>query len=238
MPHLLGQVELLALRKLAHNGDRAEYYRTLADWGYAEARLSLGVVGDDTLVGKVANRYAEAAAGQKGYRFSLREWIRISNELMMGDYNARAAIVDSRQAEQGTGAGIDATLSYDQYRSYHAAVFDGERWGKVGIEIWTPHRLVGSRSTGALADIMWASLRASAGWRVLLPVGFTLFSASLLLLLVVWAVNAPTAKNPFVDMKCTRRDVVAALRMLWRDKNFFDPERKYILRRKRLSRRR
>jgi hypothetical protein len=231
MRKLLGQGDLDEIGRLAENGDRKEYYSTLADWGYADARLSLGVVRDDTLLGRIANRYADAAAGEKGYRFHVRDWIRISNELMMGDYNARATRLDLQQAVEGVNAVIDASLSYDEYRRYHAAVFDDERWGRVGIDIWTPERLVGSRSTSTLAEIMWQSLKTSANWPILLP-------APLVLLLLVWAVNAFSAKNPFENLRCTGRDVVAAIGKIRRDKNFFDPTRKTRWPRNRDSRRR
>ncbi|MGR3608641.1 MAG: hypothetical protein ACU0BN_07250 [Sulfitobacter sp.] len=134
MAEKLTQKDIDHLSALVGNGfeqgvdNRDQYYRYLEERGYQYGGLAGGVVREDSVSGRIANAFLAETAAQSGSAINLSDSLRISYDLMVADFEARAALVD----QQGFSGELSAVTHYNNHKN----VFSDPKYG-LGIENWT-----------------------------------------------------------------------------------------------------
>lgn len=126
--------------------NRNEYYRCLLKAGDPYGKLALGVVEQSLFSGRVARRFAECIARQTGVIINDRLWLKISEELMIADFDVRKT--------QYHATGELCFLDWITIRGYHAQVFKDNG---IPAKAWTayiPLNLVGN----AQAPLLWRAM--------------------------------------------------------------------------------
>lgn len=138
------------------NGARVSYYTKLSEFGVQYGELALGVVLEDQVSGRIANKYFMLIADQEGKVVTNAQWAEIGNSLMHSDYESRLS-----NSVQLNGTTYYQEINYESIKNYHQQVFDtlggtvapGEG---VSIKAWTAYMPVETLGTAAW-DLMLAS---------------------------------------------------------------------------------
>lgn len=211
---------------------RKYYYSRLVELEYEEARLSRFVVTDTELIGRFSNRYAEAVAVDRDLDFEVLEWHAIGDVLAqsdLGERNKRIVFERTKKKLEGEPDSIffDVSLGYDEYRRYHAVVFEGwERPNvhgtkvKLGKEAWSLEIVIGDAEKSLVAPL----------WLRLLDVeentGDQLAAFRRVVYSALWNRKRQFGRRLTAIGKAVWLGFRPAVSSLMSDKCFYDPERK------------
>ena len=164
--------------------NRIAYYDYLDSKGYQYGGLARGVVDSSTFSGRIANAFLATSASIDGNSINLTQASKISYELMVADFNARAAEV----RDQGFSNTLPAIQHYENHRivfennglnvgNWTAAEpieYASENWQRLG---YSSQEEAENAALDAMMDIYWGGdnlhISASTLWAAnfLGPVG-------------------------------------------------------------------
>lgn len=172
----LDKLTLERLQTFVTMGDRIGYYSLLASEGDKYAALALGVVGNSTFSGSVANAFIMQASADNGTTLAIDTLALIGIELMNADFDRRAA-------------GTEMTV--DVIQDYHITVFANHGLPPEAWTAYVPLQLVDEESK----DALWEAMLDGAFWSGAQEVLSNFFGASLFQIpeLVSWLYSSAAA---------------------------------------------